>query len=542
MIRLLLILLALGGAARGQFASLGTTADGATLYFSTPLRLRGSSSPFFHKIFRFDTRLVEFLSRDAGEPIGWTSSNFYEIMDAQPSSDGAIVAISAWRGCYGGSGCLTVQTNQGTIVDRGGKQLFSDSGYVSMSPNGRWALFYARNTFANLMTGAELVDLTTGKAVTVPYGFAQRPRRQVANDGTVAVATGGQLRLWRSDGEQTLSGAAPAPSDYLSEPQVLLSADGSRVVYQTATGLALYDRSQGTETTLTTNKTLWAAISDDASAIAFVNSSDSQVWLAAPLRQLTQEADGIEEVTLSGDGRVAFAATGGGRLLRIDVATGAVTELIPRSPWITNSISPVAPGSMYQFTGHNLWPAQIRTGGLDAPILASSPEQVWFQVPWEVPVQEAAQVEYISGSSPLESPPGTLTVQSVAPAGFTGDYTVLAAHQDFSGLISDDSPALSGEVIAVYLTGLGAVSVPVATGEPSPATPLALVTGPLRCQFWDGGPNDSRIYFAGLAPGMVGVYQVSLEVPAGLRVSPVGLVCDFGLGTPFVGGQLAVKL
>ncbi|MDR3698191.1 MAG: hypothetical protein P4L56_01070 [Candidatus Sulfopaludibacter sp.] len=542
MIRLLLVLLALGGAAKGQFAGLGSTADGATLYFSTPLRLRGSGSPFFHKIFRFDSRLVEFLSREAGEPIGWTTANFYEIMAAQASSDGSVVAVSALRGCYGGSGCLAVQTNQGTIVDRGGKPLFADYGYVSMSPNGRWALFYARNAFASMMTGTELVDLTTGKVATVPYGFLQRPRRQVANDGTVAVATGGQLRLWRSDGEQTLAGASLAPSDYLSEPQVLLSADGSRVVYQTAKGLALYDRSLGTETPLTTTTTLWAAISDDASAIAFVNSSDSQVWLAAPLRQLTQEADGIAEVTLSGDGRVAFAATSGGRLLRIDVATGAVTELIPRSPWITNSMSPVAPGSMYQFTGHNLSPAQIRIGGMDAPILAGTPEQVWFQVPWEVPVQDTAPVEFVSGTSLLESPPGTLAVQSVAPAGFTTDYTVLAAHQDFSGLISDTSPAFAGEVIAVYLTGLGPVSPPVATGVPSPPAPLALVTGPLRCQFWDGGPNDSRIYFAGLAPGMVGVYQVSLEVPAGLRTNPVGLVCDFGLGTPFVGGQLAVKL
>ncbi len=542
MIRLLLVLLALGGAARGQFAGLGTTADGATLYFSTPLRLHGSGSPFFHKIFRFDTRLSEFLSRATGEPIGWTSTNFYDLMAAQPSSDGLVVAVSAARGCYGGSGCLAVQTTQGTLMDRGGKPLFADYGYVSMSPNGQWALFYARNTFASLLTGTELVDLTTSKVVTVPYAFLQNPRRQVANDGTVAVATGGQLRLWRSDGEQTLAGASPAPSNYPSEPQVLLSADAGRVVYQTAKGLALYDRSLGTETTLTTNPTLWAAISDDASAIAFVNSSDSQVWLAAPLRQLTNEADGIVEVTLSGDGRLAFAATNGGRLLRIDVATGAVTDLIPRSPWITNSISPVAPGSMYQFTGHNLSPAQIRIGGVDAPILASTPEQVWFQVPWEVPLQEAVEVEYVSGSSPLESPPGTLAVQSVAPARFTSDYAMLAAHQDFSGLITEASPALAGEVIAVYLTGLGPVSPPVATGEPSPEAPLALVTGPLRCQFWDGGPNDSRIYFAGLAPGMVGVYQVSLEVPAGLRTNPVGLVCDFGLGTPFVGGELAVKL
>jgi uncharacterized protein (TIGR03437 family) len=528
----------------GQFAGLGSTADGTTLYFSTPLRLHGSSSPFNDKILRFDTQLSEFLSRDAGESIGWTSTNFYDLMAAQPSSDGSVVAISASRGCYGGSGCLAVQTTQSVILDSSGKQLFVDYGYVSMSPNGRWALFYARNGFGNLVTDTELVDLTTGKATTVPnpYTFTQRPRRQVANDGTVALVFGSQLLLWSSGGAQTLAGASPMPATYANDPQILFSADGGKIVYQTAKGLAIYDRAVSAETPLTATASMWASMSDDASVIAFVSSVDSQVWLASPLRQLTKEPDGITEVTLSGNGRVAFAATNGGRLLRIDVATGAVTELIPRSPWITDFPSPVAPGSLYQFSGRNLAPAGIRIAGLDAPIQALSSEAGWFQAPWELPVQDAAPVEYLSGDSPLESPPGAVAVQTVAPGSFTTDYTVLAAHQDFSGLIANDSPAIGGEVIAIYLNGLGPVSPPAATGAVAPASPLAWVTGPLRCQFWDGGPNDSRIYFAGMAPGMVGVYQVSVQVPAGLRVNPVTVTCDFGADTPSVSGLLPVKL
>ncbi|SPE41423.1 conserved exported hypothetical protein [Candidatus Sulfopaludibacter sp. SbA3] len=544
MIRLLLFSLAVVSPAVGQFAGLGSTADGTTLYFSTPLRLRGTDSPFYHKVLRYDTQLSEFLSRDPGLPIGWTTSNFSELMTAQPSRDGSVVAISASRGCYGGSGCLSVQTNQGTIVDRSGRPIFADYGYVSMSPNARWALFYARNSFGSLITGSEVVDLTTGKATTLPYGFMQRARRQVANDGTVAVVVGSALHLWRADGDQVMPAASPSPANYSTDPQVLLSADGRRVVYQTANGLALYDVSAAAETPLATAPTLWASISDDASVIAFVSSADSQVWLASPLRQLTKEPDGIIEVILSGDGRVAYAATSGGRLLRIDVATGGVTELIPTSPWITNSISPVAPGSLYQFIGHNLSPAdvRIRIGGMDAPIESLSADQVWFQVPWEVPLQDSAPMQYISGNSPLESPPGTVAVQAVAPGSFTSDSTLIAAHQDFSGPITTQSPAAAGEAIAIYLNGLGAVSPAVATGAISPASPPALVTGPLRCQFWDGGPNDATIFFAGLAPGMVGVYQVSVQVPSGLRVTPVGVTCDFGLGTPAVTGLLPVKL
>jgi uncharacterized protein (TIGR03437 family) len=537
--RFVISLLAFAGAALGQFAGLGVTGDGATLYFSTPLRLRGSASPFNHKILRYDTQLTEFLSRDTGMSNGHTTENFYDLIAAQPSSDGSIIGISAYRSCYGGSGCLAVQRYQSTILDRTGKQLFVDYGLVSLSRDGRWGLFYGRDGFGGLVPATELVNLTTAQATTVPYqySFSQRSR-EVANDGTVAVVVGSELHLWRTDGERTLPGASPLPAVYPNDPQVLISADGRRVVYQTATGLALYD---GTETALTTTPVTWASISDDGSVIAFVNSADAQVWMASPLRQLTKEADGMTEIALSGDGKVVYAATNGGRLLRIDVASAAVTELIPRTPWITGSTSPVVPGSLYQFTGQHLSPARVRIGGLDAPVQASTADQISFQVPWETPVQDAATFELISGSSPLESPPGTLPVVPFAPGSFTTDFTTLAVHQDFSGLITPTSPAVAGEVIAVYLNGLGAVAPTVGTGAPGPVPP-AVVTAPLRCQFWDGGPNDGHIFFAGLAPGMLGVYQVSVQVPAGLRVTPVSLSCDAGQDTLSVFGLLPVKL
>jgi uncharacterized protein (TIGR03437 family) len=540
-LRLFLILLALAAPAVGQFAGLGSTADGSTLYFSTPLRLRGSNSPFTYKVLRQDTHLTEFLSRDLGEPIGWTWTNFYDLVASQPSSDGSLIAISARRVCGGGSGCLAVQTAQGSIVDRSGKRLFSDLGYVSMSPNGRWALFYGRNTFGTLVTGSELVDLSNGQATKVPYSFPQRARRQVANDGTVAVIVGSELRLWRTDAEQTLAGASPLPAAYPNDPLVLISSDARKIVYQTAKGLALYDRGSSAETMLAATPVTSASMSDDAATVAFVSAADSQVWLASPLRQLTNEPDGIVEATLSGNARVAFAATASGRLLRIDVATGAVAELIPRTPWITSFPQPVVPGSLYSFTGRNLTPAQVRIAGLDAPVQSAAADQVWFQTPWETPVQDAASVELISGNSPLESPPGTVAVAERAPGGFTTDFTVLAVHQDWSGLVTADSPAAGGEVLAVYLNGLGPVIPRVATGAVGPVPP-AVITGPLRCQFWDGGPNDSQIFFAGLAPGMLGVYQVSVQVPVGLRLTPVSLSCDFGPDTTPVFGLLSIKL
>src|SRR5437764_12922506 len=51
-----------------------------------------------------------------------------------------------------------------------------------------------------------------------------------------------------------------------------------------------------------------------------------------PIRQLTNEPEGITSATLSGNGKVAFATTVHSRLLRIEIASGEIQEWIPATP------------------------------------------------------------------------------------------------------------------------------------------------------------------------------------------------------------------
>ena len=556
-----LLLVAFAHPACAQFSGLSATGDGSSLYFSSHLRLRGSADSFDAKLFRTSGQPPTlFQSQQRGEPIGWTWDSFYDLVAPQVSTDGSIVAYTGVRACYGGSGCLGVQTAQGTLADSSGKALLSDTGYVNLSPNAQYALFFGRNTFGNFVSPAELISLATGAHTTIPYWIGPQARRRVANDGTVAIIDAGAIHLWQATGEQTLTGVSVSSTSY-AEPLLFISADARRLVYQTARGLARYDRAAGAEEILTIASPSSVSIDDNAIELAYVDPTDSQIYLAAPPRQLTHEAGGIAEVALSGDGRVAFAVTLLGRLLRIEVASGAEQEIVPRTPWLMDSTLNsligyyiVSPGSLISMTGIGLSASsevaapplpptladvRIRIAGMDAVIQSVSPEMIWYQVPWELPAQEAARFEFLSGDSPFETGPATVSVQTLAPQAFaTVDATngdsiyYVAVHQDWSGLVTPDNPAHSGEVITLYFNGLGPVTPAVATGVAAPAENLARVIGPFRCQFWDGGPNDSQLYFAGLAPGMVGVYQVSLQVPAGLRTSPVGIVCDFGADTP----------
>jgi uncharacterized protein (TIGR03437 family) len=78
-------------------------------------------------------------------------------------------------------------------------------------------------------------------------------------------------------------------------------------------------------------------------------------------------------------------------------------------------------------------------------------------------------------------------------------------------VVTDQSPAKPGEYIAVYLVGMGPTNTPVSSGAPAPSNPLATVTIPPSITV--NGEGASYI-FAGLAPGLVGAYQVNLQVPA----------------------------
>jgi uncharacterized protein (TIGR03437 family) len=568
-----LLLVVFAWPACAQFSGLSATGDGSSLYFSSHLRFRGSADSFDAKLFRTSGQTPAlFQSQQRGEPIGWTWDSFYDLVAPQVSTDGSTIAYTGVRPCYGGSGCLGVQTAQGILADSNGKALLSEIGYVNLSPNAQYALFFGRNTFAHMVPPAELISVATGARTTVPYPISTQARRRVANDGTVAIFDWGVIRLWQVSGEQTLTGLSiVAPLYTGAEPLLFLSADARRLVYQTPKGLARYDRTAAAEEILTSAAPTSVSIDDYATVVAYVDPADSQIHLAAPPRQLTHEAEGISEVALSGDGRVAFAVTRMGRLLRIEVASGALNELVPRTPSITNPMLPgvvasvfgvVSPGSLVPLIGLGLSAStevaapplpsmladvRVRIAGMDAAIQSVSPETVWLQVPWELPEQQAARFELLSGNSPFETAPGTVDVQTLAPHIFTtvdttNGYNVydVAVHQDWSGLITPASPARGGEIITLYFNGLGPVTPAVATGEAAPALNPAWVTGPFRCQFWDGGPNDSQLYFAGLAPEMVGVYQVSLQVPAGLRMSPVTINCDFGAGTPYGFGQVFV--
>lgn len=163
----------------------------------------------------------------------------------------------------------------------------------------------------------------------------------------------------------------------------------------------------------------------------------------------------------------------------------------------------------------------ILVNGIPAPILsvtalAATPDsqQINFQVPFDASVQRFAfefgysaeshtsvELRYRGASSfglPVTAPPGIFTLP---------DGSGAVQHSSDYSLVTPQNPVVPGEVIIVYVTGLGPVKPPVATG--SPATGPAPISG--YC-YTPPTINVGDVLYAGLTVGIPGLYQMNVRV------------------------------
>jgi uncharacterized protein (TIGR03437 family) len=116
------------------------------------------------------------------------------------------------------------------------------------------------------------------------------------------------------------------------------------------------------------------------------------------------------------------------------------------------------------------------------------------------------------------------TCDLISGGSIASTCSALITHADGS-LVSLDRPANPGEILVMYALGLGTTSPMVASGQPSP-TPAATIANQVALSFnyvdplsliesppaLSTAPPQPVILFAGLAPGIVGVYQINFRL------------------------------
>lgn len=114
-----------------------------------------------------------------------------------------------------------------------------------------------------------------------------------------------------------------------------------------------------------------------------------------------------------------------------------------------------------------------------------------------------------------------LTLTAVAPALFEQPLTrfVVAAHAD-GKLITPDLPAIPGEVVVVYATGLGR-TIPSPGYAEIPNSAAFLEDYRNFSVSLDAVKLDAgQLFYSGVAPGFAGLYQINIRLPGGVGPDP----------------------
>jgi uncharacterized protein (TIGR03437 family) len=172
----------------------------------------------------------------------------------------------------------------------------------------------------------------------------------------------------------------------------------------------------------------------------------------------------------------------------------------------------------------------VTLNSIPLPLFLVSPGQINAQIP----------PNFTAGTYPLvvhsianlaASASQNITVSKYAPAVFVdGSGNALLYHADGTQ-VTKNNPATRDEPLTMYVTGLGATTGgSVSAGTPSPSSPLAVVSG---VQVFFGDPSYTQaaiiVDWAGLAPGLIGVYQLNLRIP-GFHMNGDGLPITIRIG------------
>jgi uncharacterized protein (TIGR03437 family) len=151
-----------------------------------------------------------------------------------------------------------------------------------------------------------------------------------------------------------------------------------------------------------------------------------------------------------------------------------------------------------------------------APLYFVSPGQLNVLVPFATIGPTATVVVQNSG---VNSNTVTVPVAATSPGIYALDQSGSGGgailHADFS-LVNAAKPAIGGETVLIFLTGLGTVTQPVADG--TAGTGSALHTADADVSVFVGG-EQATVLFKGLAPGFPGLYQLNVTLPQFLKGS-----------------------
>ena len=299
---------------------------------------------------------------------------------------------------------------------------------------------------------------------------------------------------------------------------------------------------------------LWVA-NTNAAAVVRYPAFDTLVFNQTPLTTITDAAADPGRNTLIGFAPLTTVQDQFGDLFVADSANRIITYYQNLSvvngasflsyrllaPNTVASIFPAKNGSPTQFGSNTavfsgvpvstiLGDVQVTVNGTPSPLFYVSPGQINFVFPFNAPTSGTAEVDVIQVSTGQVLGAGLVAMNSVSPGIFQCPPSAAALREaciinEDNSINSISAPALRGHLISIFGTGQGLVpnappdGTPASGAVPSPIAPRVLIGGqfPEQYQVQPGDPpNGQFIQYFGLAPGLVGLWQLNMYIPMGV--------------------------
>ncbi|MBL8232948.1 MAG: beta-propeller fold lactonase family protein [Bryobacterales bacterium] len=180
------------------------------------------------------------------------------------------------------------------------------------------------------------------------------------------------------------------------------------------------------------------------------------------------------------------------------------------------------------------------------PLISTSPSQISAQLPPDlVPGRYPIVVRNLDRKASSLFP-ATVTIAKYAPAVLMDPETKLPAiFKEDGSLVSKQNPTTRDERLTLYAIGLGPTKgAPIRPGEPTPESPDA-ITDPVNVFFGDPRFRQAAVAveWSGLAPGLIGIYQVRLYVPGDrMRGDDLDVTLRVGNISSPTGGEMDPKI
>ncbi len=541
--------------AAAQYGGLATNTDGSRLFFTTKYKQRNTDQPLHGKVFSLDDRELKPALITSVVKIDEYWSNFYDLVAPYLDENGQLAGSNAIRTCYIGyfQACKAFEGSTYRGVQY--------SGRLAFSPNRRYILSIIWNGLSDY--SYTLRDLSTGTRIATAVDFQARST-VVTDDGRVLRNTGDRIQLLAS-GDTAFRTVFQQHGFFLSGLDFL--PDSGHVLTWSAPGdgrssqliaIDLDTKEQfpiGNEVPLACTD---ARRTVDGIVVAQCTSGlDLQLLRLdrtdAQWRPISEAAQSIRSWVVSGDGTIIWYVSGDNAFHKVALLAETDEIRLPPTGAIESTPINTSPGSLFYVNGKGLMSSAVtltEPGGANrelAPI-SRQDRQLVYQIPWELSLPLADYRFEIVNSSPSHfelRQTLNATVELTSPAFFDVPSSSdparpsafaanpLAAHGDFSRLVTRADPVRPGEVVHLWAVNLGPVQYQPLTGEAAHAdVPSPVSMTDFAC-IGDEVSGRLEVLYTGLAPGMIGIYQVSLRLPnftpgSSSNGTVFGIRCGYG--------------